>query len=108
MTFLPSSRVQSLRPTTVNRVLAEARELERRGQKPVSLMRGQPDTPTAPHIVAAAEQSLRAGRTGYPDNQGEAPLRRAVAAALHRDRGLDYDPASEILITDGATCGLAL
>jgi aspartate/methionine/tyrosine aminotransferase len=58
--------------------------------------------------VASAEQALRAGRTGYPDNQGEPALRRVVAGRLLRDQGLSYDPASEILITDGATCGIAL
>jgi aspartate/methionine/tyrosine aminotransferase len=70
-------------------------------------MRGQPDTPTPRHIVEAAERSLRAGRTGYPDNQGEAELRRAVAEKLSRDNGLSYDPEREILITDGATAGLS-
>jgi aspartate/methionine/tyrosine aminotransferase len=71
-------------------------------------MRGQPDTPTPQHIVEAAYQALRDGRTGYPDNQGEPNLRRAVAEKLARDQGLRYDPGSEILITDGATCGIAL
>jgi aspartate/methionine/tyrosine aminotransferase len=70
-------------------------------------MRGQPDTPTAAHIVEAAEKAMRAGRTGYPDNQGEPALRQAVAKKLARDNGLTYDPGREILITDGATAGLA-
>jgi aspartate aminotransferase len=71
-------------------------------------MRGQPDSPTPPHIVAAAERALRDGRTGYPDNQGEPRLRQAVAEKLARGQGLSYDPATEIVVTDGATCGLAL
>src|SRR5262245_31797505 len=102
-----ASRVQELRPTTVNRVLAEARQIQRQGRTLVSLMRGQRDTPTPAHIVEAAEKSLRAGRTGYPDNQGEPGLRQAVADALTRDQGLVYDPGEEILITDGATCGIS-
>ena len=69
-------------------------------------MRGQPDTPTPPHIVEAARKALRDGRTGYPDNQGEPALRRAVAAKLQREQGLSYDPDREILITDGATLGV--
>src|SRR6188508_1207381 len=101
---MTSSRISSLTPTAVNRVLAEVREYQARGQTAVSLMRGQPDSTTPPHIVAAAEQALRSGRTGYPDNQGEPALRRAVVSKLLRDQGLPYDPASEILITDGATC----
>ena len=100
-------RVSSLRPTAVNQVLSEVRRLQAEGRTSVSLMRGQPDTPTPGHIVEAAVRSLRDGRTGYPDNQGEPRLRQAVAEKLKREQGLTYDPEREILITDGATLGLA-
>ncbi len=102
-----AARTEALRPTTVNRVLAEVRQLQQSGRSLVSLMRGQPDTPTPPHIVEAAERALRAGRTGYPDNQGEPALREAIAEKLTRDNELMYDPAREILVTDGATCGIS-
>ena len=70
-----SPRVSSLRPTAVNRVLAEVKALQATGRDLVSLMRGQPDTPTPPHVVEAAIKALRDGRTGYPDNLGEPALR---------------------------------
>src|SRR5438128_1065506 len=101
-----AARVAGLRPTVVNRVLQEARQVQAEGRSVVSLMRGQPDTPTPAHIVEAAQRALRDGRTGYADNQGEPGLRQAVAEKLSRDNGLTYDPQREILITDGATCGL--
>jgi aspartate/methionine/tyrosine aminotransferase len=97
-----ADRVAALRPTAVNRVLAEARK----HAGAVSLMRGQPDTPTPLYIVEAAEKALRDGLTGYPDNQGEPTLRQAVAEKLWRDNDLTYDPNREILITDGATAGI--
>src|SRR3712207_2923970 len=97
-----ADRAGALRPTAVNRVLAEASQLQAEGRTLVSLMRGQPDTPTAAHIVEAAEKALRDGHTGYPDNQGEMILRQAIAEKLWRDNGLTYDPAREILVTDGA------
>lgn len=103
-----AARVASLKPTAVNRVLDEVRRYQAGGKTAVSLMRGQPDSPTPRHIVEAAIRSLQAGRTGYADNQGEPRLRQAVAEKLLRDQRLSYDSASEILITDGATCGLAL
>lgn len=103
-----ASRVGELRPTAVNQVMREVRQLQATGKPLISLMRGQPDTPTAKHIVEAAEQALRDGRTGYPDQQGEPILRQAVAEKLARDNGVTYDPDQEILITDGATCGLYL
>jgi aspartate aminotransferase len=102
-----SDRVSALCPTTINRVLAEVRQLEQAGRPLLSLMRGQSDFPTPEHIVEAAEKSLRAGRTGYPDNRGEPALREAVSEKLARDNGLIYDPRTEVIITDGATCGIS-
>ncbi len=103
-----STRTTDLRPTAVNAVLQEVREVQARGKAVVSLMRGQPDTPTPAHVVEAAERALRGGRTGYPDNRGEPALRAAVAEKLVRDNGLTYDPGREVLVTDGATCGLSV
>lgn len=100
-------RLATLQPTTVNQVLAEVRELQNAGKTLVSLMRGQPDSPTPQHIIAAAERALRAGRTGYADQRGEMGLRAAVAEKLQREQGLHYDAPSDILITDGATCGIS-
>lgn len=101
-----ASRVASLQPTAVNRVLCEVRALQAEGRTLVALMRGQPDTATPAPIVEAAQKALRDGHTGYPDNQGELLLREAIAAKLQRDNGLTYDPGREILVTDGATSGL--
>jgi aspartate aminotransferase len=101
-----AERVSHLQPTAVNRVLQEVRQLQAEGRSLVSLMRGQPDTPTPAHIVESARKALRDGRTGYPDNQGEPALRQAVAEKLQRDQGLSYDPDREILVTDGATLGV--
>ncbi|GIW81249.1 MAG: aminotransferase [Gemmatales bacterium] len=104
--FPHPERIAALKPTAVNRVLEEVRSLQRDGKKLVSLMRGQPDSSTPGHIVEAAIAALGAGRTGYADNRGEPALREAVAEKLHRSHGLRYDPAEEILITDGATLGV--
>jgi aspartate/methionine/tyrosine aminotransferase len=101
-----SQRLDRVNPTAVNRVLQEVKGLQEQGRDLVSLMRGQPDSPTPLPIVKAACDALQRGRTGYADNQGEPPLRRAIAGRLARDRGLQYDPDREILVTDGATGGL--
>lgn len=106
MSFTPSARVKQLRPTAVNSILAEVRQATAQGKQLISLMRGEPDFRTPPHIVEAAERALRNGRTGYPDNRGELNLREAAALKLQRDNGLAYDAATEILITTGATLGI--
>ncbi len=101
-----SNRIAALQPTAVNAILAEMRECQAQGKTLTSLMRGEPDFPTPPHIIEACERALRNGRTGYPDNRGEKTFREAVAQRLQRDRGLAFDPATEVLATTGATLGI--
>lgn len=69
-------------------------------------MRGEPDFDTPPHIIEAATRAMKGGRTRYPDNRGEIVLRQAVADKLSRENQVTYDPASEILVTTGATLGI--
>jgi aspartate aminotransferase len=99
-------RIAALQPTAVNAILAEVRQLQAEGRQIVSLMRGEPDLPTPPHIVEACTRALRNGRTGYPDNRGEMVFREAVALKLERDNHIQFDPATEILATSGATFGI--
>jgi aspartate aminotransferase len=99
-------RIAALQPTAVNAILAEVRQLQAQGANLVSLMRGEPDLPTPPHIVEACTRALHNGRTGYPDNRGEKAFREAIAQKLERDNHLQFDPATEILATSGATFGI--
>jgi aspartate aminotransferase len=101
-----SDRISDLKPTAVNAILSEVRYLQSQGKTPVSLMRGEPDLPTPPHVVEACARALRSGRTGYPDNRGEKNFREAAAQKLQRDNGLAFDPATEVLATTGATFGI--
>jgi aspartate aminotransferase len=98
-------RIAALKPTAVNAILAEVRARQAQGKLVVSLMRGEPDFPTPPHIVEACTKALANGRTRYPDNRGEKGFLEAVALKLHRDNGLSYEPG-EILATSGATFGI--
>ena len=100
-----ADRTALLTPTAVNVILAEIRQVQAQGQLVASLMRGEPDFATPPHIAEAAHAAIRAGRTRYPDNRGEMPLREAVVTALRR-KGLAYDAATEVLVTTGATLGI--
>ena len=59
-----------LKPTAINTILAEMRQLSARGEPVISMMRGEPDFRTPQHIVDAATSALEAGRTTYPDNRG--------------------------------------
>ncbi len=48
-------------------------------------------------------RGLREGRTHYTSNYGTLELRRALAEHLERRYGVAYDPATELLITVGAS-----
>ncbi len=104
--FAGTARTSALKPTAVNSILAEVRTVQAQGRSVVSLMRGEPDFPTPPHITEAAVNAMQSGKTSYPDNRGETVLREAIAAKLSRENGVVYDPATEVLVTDGATLGI--
>jgi len=69
----------------------------------ISLGVGEPDFDTPRAIVEAGVESLREGRTHYTSNYGTLELRRALSEHLERRYGVLYDPATEILITVGAS-----
>src|ERR1700761_1519617 len=82
-------------------VLARARALEDAGAKIIHLEIGEPDFPTAPHIVEAAVEALRAGATHYVPAPGIPPLRQAVAAFLERTGRMRVTP-DRVVVTPGA------
>ncbi|HEV2426566.1 MAG TPA: pyridoxal phosphate-dependent aminotransferase [Terriglobia bacterium] len=82
-------------------VLVRAKALEAAGREIVHLEIGEPDFPTAMHIVEAGVDALRYGWTRYGPPAGQPALREAVAEDAARRRGIAVDP-SEVVITPGA------
>jgi aminotransferase len=74
----------------------------------ISLGVGEPDYATPWHIIEPAIESLHKGQTMYTPNSGMPELRQELARYLRREHGLDYDPATELLITVGVSEGLDL
>jgi N-succinyldiaminopimelate aminotransferase len=73
----------------------------------VNLGQGFPDTDGPRFMLEEARAAIAAGVNQYPPGRGIAPLREAVAAHALRHYGLPYDPATEVLVTTGATEALA-
>jgi N-succinyldiaminopimelate aminotransferase len=73
----------------------------------VNLGQGFPDTDGPAELADAAVAAIRAGHNQYPPGPGIPELRRAVAAHQRRCYDLEYDPDAEILVTCGATEGIA-
>ncbi len=69
----------------------------------INLGQGFPDTDGPEDILRAAADALFDGRNQYPPMTGVPELRHAVASANARFYGLEFDAASEIVVTSGAT-----
>ena len=95
-----AERMSRLGTESAFEVLVRARELEARGKEIVHLEIGEPDFPTAPHIIEAAAQALRDGWTHYGPPAGLPQLREAIAEDAGRRRGIRVDPA-EVVVTPG-------
>ncbi len=73
----------------------------------VNLGQGFPDTDGPPEVAEAAIAAIRAGINQYPPGPGIPDLRQAVAEHQKRFYGLDVDPATEVVVTTGATEAVA-
>ena len=69
----------------------------------INLGQGFPDTDGPADVIATAVAALQDGRNQYPPLTGVPELRQAVAAANARFYGLAVDPATEVVVTSGAT-----
>lgn len=73
----------------------------------INLGQGVCDLPTPGLVAEGATAAIAAHKATYAAPSGILELRQAVAAKIQRDYDLSYDPASEVLITSGATGGFA-
>ena len=71
----------------------------------IRLELGEPDFPTAPHIVEAANAAARAGHTKYTTTMGLPVLREALSEKIAQRNGFNVD-AQRILVSAGAVQGL--
>lgn len=73
----------------------------------INLGQGFPDRDGPASVVEAAVDALRAGRNQYAPGIGVPELRTAIAAHQDRHYGIDLDPDRQVLVTAGATEGIA-
>ena len=69
----------------------------------LNLGQGFPDTDGPKEVLDAAAAALAGGVNQYPPLPGEFDLRQAVAEHQERFWDLHFDPATEVLVTAGAT-----
>jgi aminotransferase len=106
--------IRRLLPTSGIRIFFDrAQEIERSGHPVLHLEVGMPDWKLPPGVVEDAKQALDQGYVHYIANRGLLELREAVAEEILCSTGQQVNPATELIITHGASealsmCGLAL
>ncbi|MFO7693237.1 MAG: methionine aminotransferase [Vicinamibacterales bacterium] len=69
----------------------------------INLSQGFPDFSCDPELVEAVARHMRAGENQYAPMPGVLALREALSAKIRRLYGAEYDPATELTVTSGAT-----
>jgi aspartate/methionine/tyrosine aminotransferase len=90
--------MENLGTETAFEVLAKARKLEAKGHNIVHLEIGEPDFPTPPNIVEAAEKAIRDGYTHYTPAGGLMPARKAVADWIRRLYEVEVTPEQVVMV----------
>lgn len=73
----------------------------------VNLGQGFPDFDGPDSMLQRAQQAIADGVNQYPPGSGDPMLRSAIAAHQQRFYGIELDPDSQVLVTAGATEGIA-
>jgi N-succinyldiaminopimelate aminotransferase len=98
----PAKRLDGIPPTIFSEMSALA---VRTGS--VNLGQGFPDRHGPESVVDRAAEAMRAGQNQYAPGHGIPELRQAIAAHQRRCYGLDLDPDRQVVVTTGATEGIA-
>jgi LL-diaminopimelate aminotransferase len=98
-----SSRLDRIPPYMFAELERKVRAKRGAGVDVISLGIGDPDTPTFPEIVAAAQRAVADPSTHqYPSNRGRQEFREAVAGFYARRFGVELDPETEVMPAIGA------
>ena len=64
---------------------------------------GEPDFNTPDHVKEAAKRGIDENHSHYAPSNGTIGLRKAASQFLSKKYGQNYDPATEVLVTNGVT-----
>lgn len=96
-----SDRLNRLSPSATLAMSQRSSELKAQGVDIINLSVGEPDFNTPDHIKEAAIKAVQDNWTRYSPVPGYPDLKKAIAAKLKNENGLDYLPG-QILCSNGA------
>lgn len=96
-----SDRLNRLSPSATLAMSQRSSELKAQGVDIINMSVGEPDFNTPDHIKEAAIKAVQDNWTRYSPVPGYPDLKKAIAAKLKNEDGLDYLP-SQILCSNGA------
>lgn len=97
-TFQTASRLRPFGISIFSEMTALAAQHEA-----INLSQGFPDFEGPDEIRQAAVDALQSGANQYARSMGRAELVTALAAHVHRHRGVTLDPTSQVVVTAGCT-----
>jgi len=96
-----SDRLNSLSPSETLAMSQKSNELKAQGIDVINLSVGEPDFFTPDYIKEAAKKAIDENFSFYSPVPGYLSLRKAIAAKLKNENGLDYKP-EQIVCSNGA------
>ncbi|MBP3746126.1 MAG: aminotransferase class I/II-fold pyridoxal phosphate-dependent enzyme [Ruminococcus sp.] len=94
-----SNKIRNIKPSGIRKFFDIAGTMK----DVISLGVGEPDFSTPWVIRKAAIQVLERKHIVYGPNKGLEPLRNAISQRINKKHGVEYDPASEIIVTVGGS-----
>lgn len=101
MTTTISDRALAISDSPTLAISAKVKAMQEKGVDIVGFGAGEPDFPTPPHIIEAAEKAMKDGKTKYTPASGTLELKEAVCSWLESEIGVAYQP-SQVVISCGA------
>jgi len=102
-----ATRLSQIAPFEVMEVLGAARRLEATGRDVIHLEVGEPDFPTPPPVIAAAQAALATTPMFYTSAVGMTELREAISRWYAQCFGVTV-PVERIVVTSGSSAALLM
>ena len=94
-----NQKVQSIQPSGIRKFFDIANEIE----DVISRGVGEPDFDTPWHVREEGIYTLQKGRTFYTANRGLMELRTEISNYIARNHAVQYNPATQVLVTIGGS-----